>query len=52
MLQLLVELAYFHYACRTVQVVPTITPNNLRVEEITLRNSEKRFSVIVWYELQ
>lgn len=33
-------------------MVPTITPSNLRVEEITLRNSEKRFSVTVWYELQ
>jgi hypothetical protein len=52
MLQLFIELAYFHYACRTVQVVPTITPSNLRVEEITLRNSEKRFIVTVWYELQ
>jgi hypothetical protein len=39
MLQLFVELAYFHYACKTAQVVPTIASTNLRVEEITLRNS-------------
>jgi hypothetical protein len=52
MLQLIVELVYFHYACRNFQAAPVIAPSNVRVEETVLRNSERRFSVVVWYELQ
>jgi hypothetical protein len=52
MLQLIVEIVYFHYSCKISKAIPVITSNNVRIEEITLRNSERRFSLVVWYELQ
>lgn len=55
LLQLFIELAYFLYACKTYHVTPLIDLidfKDFRVEETSLRNSEKRFSVVIWYKVE
>jgi hypothetical protein len=53
LLLLIVELAYFLYACKIYQVMPTIDiSSDLRVEETSSRGAEKRFSVIIWYKIE
>lgn len=52
LIQLIIELAYFFYACKNFQVTPVIEVKDIRVEESSLRNSEKRFSLVVWYKAQ
>jgi hypothetical protein len=44
-------MAYFFYSCKNFQVTPVIEFSDIRVEESSLRNSEKRFSLIVWYKV-
>ncbi len=51
-LQLIVELSYFMYSCKNNQATPYIDfTRDIRVEEMSLRNMEKRFSVVVWYKV-
>lgn len=38
-IQLLVELTYFYYACKSFKVMPAVTPKDVRIEESNLRNS-------------
>lgn len=52
LLQLFVELTYFHYASRVFKACPVVAEEDIRVEECALRNAEKRFSLVVWYRMQ
>lgn len=51
-LQLIIELAYFYYACKNFQIAPVIGTEDVRVEESSMRSSEKRFSIVVWFKMQ
>lgn len=52
LMQLFIELAYFFYACKNYEATPIIDLRDIRVEESSLRISEKRFSLTVWYKIQ
>jgi len=51
LVQLIIEVAYFLYSCRTLGKRPEIELDDIRVEEINVRPEEKKFVVAVFYRI-
>ena len=50
--QLMIELGYFLYTCRSFGVKPLIEMADIRVEESYYRSNEKKFGVVIFYKLE
>jgi len=49
--QLMIELGYFLFACRSFGLKPLIEMTDIKIEESYQKSNEKMFGVIIFYKL-
>lgn len=49
--QLMIELGYFLFACRSFGVKPLIEMADIKAEESYYRSNDKKFGVVIFYKL-